>query len=240
MGDNLNTGFYNNLDTNFEQACKMAERNFTHSEIIELLKSGNIPERQIAALKLDYINSKEEAKTLIDNLTGCDGKIREAVALKINKLLKADSNYMHFFIFPEIFADASIDINANICRLVIDSVAILKNNEAFAQIYLKKIQTFINETFLELDNFIYRDKKYVINKQLFKLYWSLEALKLFVNDIEKKVLFKILKRALLEKEYTIREKVAQIVKLDNDELFENIKKQLLNDDNYYVRIAISS
>ena len=81
----------------------------------------------------------------------------------------------------EVFANASIDINANICRLVIDSVAILKKDSEFSEKYLNKILMFIKEAFIEIDKFIFRDKKYVINKQLFKLYWCLEALKLFVD-----------------------------------------------------------
>ena len=84
---NLNKGFYIDLDTNFQEACEMSEREFSHEELIELLKNGNIPQKQIAALKLDYILNQEEANILINNLTGCDGKIREAVALKISNLL---------------------------------------------------------------------------------------------------------------------------------------------------------
>jgi len=233
--NNLNTGFYKDLDTNFELACEMSEKDFSHSEIIEMLKEGNIPQKQIAALKLDNIFNKEEARILIDNLTGCDGKIREAVALKINNLLRQDFNKIDFFIHPDVFANATIDINGNICRLVIDSIEILKNNEYFADKYLEKIIQFINETFKELDSFIFRDKKYVINKQLFKLYWCLEALKLFSNKINKEELLQILKRAALEKEYTIREKVAQILIITDDEIFDDLKTVLKNDENYYVR-----
>ena len=98
--------------------------------------------------------------------------------------------------------------------------------------------TFINEAFKELDSFIFRDKKYVINKQLFKLYWCLEALKLFVNELPIKTLKPILERASEEREYTIREKVAQIVILLDDECLQDLKLKLQNDENYYVRNAI--
>ena len=47
-----------------------------------------------------------------------------------------------------------------------------------------QILDFIYEAFEALDNFIFRDKKYVINKQLFKLYWCLEAIKIFARIIE--------------------------------------------------------
>jgi hypothetical protein len=48
----LNTGFYKDLDTNFEQALKMSDVNFSHEQLISMLINGNIPEKQIAALKL--------------------------------------------------------------------------------------------------------------------------------------------------------------------------------------------
>ena len=77
---NLNNTYYETLDENFKEALKLIERNFSHSELINLLKNGNIPQKQIAALKLDTINSQEEAAILLKNLTGQDGKIREAVS----------------------------------------------------------------------------------------------------------------------------------------------------------------
>ncbi len=231
----MNTGFYKDLDTNFEQALDMAERDFRHEELIQMLTNGNIPQKQIAALRLDKLINKEEAQILVSNLTGCDGKIREAVALRINRFLTETPDYADYFVQAEIFADASIDINANICRLVIDSVEILIQDSNFAKIYLNRILYFINETFKELDKFIFRDKKYVINKQLFKLYWCLEALKLFAQELSTEILLPILERAAQEKEYTIREKVAQIVVNIKSKEFEPIKELLKFDENYYVR-----
>lgn len=238
----MNTGFYKNLDTNFEIACKMSEQDFQHEELLEMLKNGNIPEKQIAAMKLSKIQSTEDAKILLNNLTGCDGKIREAVALKINQLINKDKNLIPLFTQQENspFADATIDINGNICRLIIDSVSILKQDEDFAKKYLEQILAFINETFQELDKFIFRDKKYVINKQLFKLYWCLEALKLFAKNIPTERIYPILSRASKEKEYTIREKVAQIVIYLSDNTFTDIKKELSQDENYYVRAVFDS
>ena len=233
----MNKNFYSNLDVNFEQALELSEKNIDHDELILMLKEGNIPQKQIAALKLDSITNQLEADILLSNLTGCDGKIREAVALKINNLLNTN-NYSKFFLNPDLFADATIDINANICRLVIDSVSILKNDKNFSERYLNKILDFIAEAFEEIDKFIFKDKKYVINKQLFKLYWSLEALKLFVNNISSEKLQPILERALKESEYTIREKVAQIVSLLDSSEYDEMKLKLAQDENYYVRKAI--
>lgn len=236
----MNTGFYIDLDTNFEQAYEMSKKHFSHIELIELLKNGNIPQKQIAALKLDKIESYNEAEILVANLTGCDGKIREAVALKINQLLIQNSHMAKYFTQAETFADASIDINANICRLVIDSAEILINDKNFLNIYSNKIIGFIHETFDELDKFVFRDKKYVINKQLFKLYWCLEALKLFASDLNGQELFTILKRASSEREYTIREKAAQILKLVETDKYIELINKLKTDENYYVRQIFDS
>ena len=237
--NDLNIGFYKDLDTNFTQALEMSERNFSHEELIELLKNGNIPQKQIAALVLDYIADVKEADILISNLTGCDGKIREAVALKINSLLLDNEDNKNYFTQADVFADASIDINANICRLVIDSVNLLKDNKLFLNIYQERILQFIQEAFGELDKFIFRDKKYVINKQLFKLYWALEAMKVFAENVPREILYSILDRASQEREYTIREKAAQIIKKLQIKDLEAIVKRLTTDENYYVRKAIS-
>ena len=232
----MNTGFYKDLDTNFEQACEMIEKKFSHDELINLLKTGNIPQKQLAALELDGVYSREDAEALVCNLTGCDGKIREAAALRISQILNESPETINYFkIHPKIFADASIDINGNICRLITECVSILKQDSGFSCKYIDRILHFINSAFEELDKFIYKDKKYMINKQLFKLYWCLEDLKLFVDIIDMEQLFEILSKACEIKEYTIREKTAKIlIKLD-DIKFSPLKDKLLRDDNYYVR-----
>ena len=208
----------------------MSQKDFSHEELIELLKNGNIPQKQLAAMSLDGVN-ENESKILISNLTGCDGKIREAVALKINQLLHQDEKYIRIFSkYHMPLANATIDINGNICRLVIDSLNIIKNEKDFADKYLAKIFEYIYESFKGLDGIIFRDKKYTINKQLFKLYWCLESLNLFKNSILAEKLLPVLERAASEKEYTIREKVAQIVSDLDDDIYLPLKTALQNDE----------
>ncbi len=232
----MNNGFYKDLDTNFEIAYELAEKNFSHSELINMLNCGNIPQKQIAALKLDTLLNKEDAKILFSNLTGCDGKIREAVALKINQLLRNKNCAFDFFNFPEILADATIDINGNICRLCVENATFLKDFTNFSELYTKKIIKFSYEALQELDNFIFKDKKYIINKQLFKLYWCLEAIKYFYNYIENSVLEEILTKSSLQTEYTIREKVAEILNISGK--FPDLYNNLQKDENYYVKFAL--
>ena len=73
MNDIL-TEKYNN---DFNTALNIYENSYSHEHLIEFLKQGSVAEKQAAALKLDKINSIDEAKIFIQNLTGCDGKIRE-------------------------------------------------------------------------------------------------------------------------------------------------------------------
>ena len=83
----MNNSYYETLDENFNQALNLYETNHTHSELLEFLKNGNIVQKQIAALKLETINSKEDAQILVSNLVGQDGKIREAVSLRLNEFM---------------------------------------------------------------------------------------------------------------------------------------------------------
>lgn len=231
---------HENLNKEFENAYGLNSKNFSHQELVLMLKDGNIAQKQIAALKFDYVKNEEDAKAILQNLTGCDGKIREAVALKINELLTSDITCRKIFaqISSNKFADGTIDINANICRLVVDSSILLINFKEFSKEYTDKIITFATQALSELDKFIFKDKKYVINKQLFKLYWCLEVLSAFYNYADSKVLEKILVKSSEQSEYTIREKTALVCKKSG--MFNNIKDKLLNDDNYYVRQIFTS
>ena len=233
-----NSEYYEDLDLNFNEAYKLCKQDFSHDELLNMLKNGNIPQKQIAALKFDYINDTKDAEALITNLTGCDGKIRETVAHKINYFLINDPKTRDVFanISAEIFADATIDINGNICRLIVDSAFLLKDYEQFAKTYTKKIVQFANDALTELDKFIFRDKKYVINKQNFKLYWCLDALSGFYDYENEQTISELLKKCAVQNEYTIREKTAQIVIKSGK--FDNIKEMLINDENYYVRQAL--
>ena len=225
---NLNT----DLDKDFEQAYKLSGDIFTQDELIEFLNTGNIQQKQIAALKLTLVRDKNDAEALTQNLTGCDGKIREAVAYRIHQLIS--EGFGEFFAgYPLIFADATIDINANICRQVADSARMLKGFGNFSTIYVSQIINYAKDALDALDKIVYRDKKYIINKQLFKLYWCLETLVNFYEFIDNNTLIALLKECSLQNEYTIREKTAEIVHKSG--LSSDLYERLRNDENYYVR-----
>ncbi len=234
----MNDTYYENLDKNFEQALKFCQKEYNHQELIELLQNGNIVQKQIAALKLDSINSDNDAQILVNNLTGQDGKIREAVSFRINEFMN-DEKYINFFQKPynyKIFLDAITDINANICRNIISAISNLKNNEDFCKIFCPALQDLTLKLLNVVEKFDFQEGKYKVNKEAFKLYWSLETIYVFWDKLDFSVLKDIIVRSSKIGEYTIREKSAKILtrSFKDDELLM-IKKILKNDPNYYVR-----
>ncbi|MBO6087486.1 hypothetical protein J6P92_03965 [bacterium] len=227
----------------FERALNIYENNYSHEDLINFLKNGSIVEKQTAVLKLNEIKTLEEARILMNNLTGCDGKIREAVSFRLKEFTAQKPEF--FLEFCDIFLDAIIDINGNICRNTIFALKYLKPFESFREEFCSKLCYLTLELAKKAKNFDIQEGKYKVNKEIFKLYWYLETLSEFVDSAENlKVgrsgllsrqhnLEEILQEAKQVKDYTIREKVAKILsKTDN---FSDLKEELKNDENYYVR-----
>lgn len=234
----MNNSYYETLDENFAQALKLYENNYSHEELIELLKNGNIVQKQISALRLDKISSNEDAKVLVDNLTGQDGKIREAVSLRLNEFM-SNPDYLPYFCTIknyDVFLDAIIDINANICRNVISAICNLKSNDEFCNSFCPKLVNLTNSLLDVVEKFDFQDGKYKVNKEAFKLYWCLETIYEFYNKIDFENLKQIILRTKNIEEYTIREKAAKILThtFDDKDLL-NAKEELKQDKNYYVR-----
>ncbi len=229
--NNILTEKYNN---DFNTALNIYENAYSHDYLIELLKNGSIVEKQAATLKLDKIDTKEEAKIFINNLTGCDGKIREAVSFRLKEFIP--SNPELFEEFSEILLDAVIDINGNICRNTIEAIKNLKNNHKFTNKFCKMLSIRTLDLIEPIKKFDFQDGKYKINKEVFKLYWYLETICEFFEYIEKNSLIEILQQTKNIQEYTIREKTAKILsKIKNIPELSVIKSELKNDANYYVR-----
>lgn len=236
----LNNSYYKTLNDNFNEALNLIEGNFEHTEIIELLKNGNIPQKQAAALKLETVTSNEDVQILLSNLTGQDGKIREAVSNKVKYFISTgelapylDENCDYY---AEIFADAVADINGNVCRNIISSLDILKDYNNFCNKFSPVLIARINEMIDLVNKIDFQDGKYKINKEVFKLYWYLEALFVMLKRISLDDVKKIITKTYLIDEYTIREKTAKILtRCSKDEDLDEICKKLKNDKNYYVR-----
>ena len=235
---NLNSTYYATLDENFNEALNLVNRNFSHTELIEMLKTGNIPQKQLAALKLDKVTSKDDVKILLNNLTGQDGKIREVVSLRINEFMHRPELLEYFTDLDceKIFLEAIIDINGNICRNIISAISQLKNSDKFCQNFLPSLIQKTKDIIEKVKAFDNQDGKYKINKEVFKLYWYLETIFTFYEKIPFSDLKHILLSAKNIQDYTIREKVAKILSLNfNDDDLQHAKQELKNDSNYYVR-----
>lgn len=221
-------------NTDFNTALNIYENSYSHEYLINLLKSGSVAEKQAASIKLETINNQDEAKIFISNLTGCDGKIREAVSFRLPEFVKNNPEFFTSYI--DIFLDAIIDINGNICRNTIRALEYLKDFPDFTTEFTAKLVQKTLNIIEPIKNFDIQEGKYKINKEVFKLYWYLETIAQFYKYIASDKLFQILNETKNIQDYTIREKTAKILsKIDNVKELLNIKEELKNDANYYVR-----
>lgn len=224
-----------NLEANFNAAMNLSSKRHEYQELLDLLSSDKIVEKQIAALKLNEIKSQSDAKILVSNLTGQDGKVREAVAFKINELAQNPDYLQHFLkndIF-EILLDGVMDINGNVCRMVVSSKFF--ENEVFCDFLCAELPERIMRIINDIKELDLCAKQYVVSKRNFQLYWALEALYNIINMVDFDKIKDILEFCADFYDYTIREKTAKIVsKLDNPQVQE-MKEKLMNDENYYVR-----
>ncbi len=218
----------------FNTALNIYENDYSHEDLINFLKSGSVAEKQAAALKLNSINTQEDANILISNLTNCDGKIREAVSFKLKEFIPQNPEF--YINFQNQFLDAIIDINGNICRNVLQAIKNLKNYPEFYTVFCTKLVNKTAPIIEKVEKFDIQDGKYKINKEVFKLYWYLETIFLFIEFIDQNTLKTIIAKTKNISDYTIREKTAKILsKIDSDNDLLKIKRELKNDQNYYVR-----
>ena len=212
--------------------CFEPNSKYHYEDLIELLNSENIKEKHFAVLELEKIRSQNDAKLMVLNLVGQDGKIREAVAFKVNEFFK-NPDYATFFINEDIFdtlIQGIMDINGNVCRQICSLEC-----EEFNQYLSKNLPEKTNEILEKIYELESNEKQYVISKRNFQLYWCLEALYNIVEKVEFERIKDIIFKTSQFNDYTIREKTAKILtKLDNLELNE-LKEKLRNDENYYVR-----
>ncbi len=228
------------LEEDFNTALNIYNKNLKYEDLIKNLAGSDIVKKQFSALHLDIIKSSQDAMILVNNLSGEDSRIREAIGLKINELIKKPK-FTSYFKQKEIydkFLEGIIDVNANVCREVIQIVCFLKeNDDEFKQYFISGLKNIFNKTFKDIEKFTFRTKKYVISKKIFNLYWGLETLTYFAKDLEINELKNILIKASKSEDYTVREKVAGILvrNIFEDEELKKLAKQLKKDENYYVR-----
>lgn len=235
---NQNNTYYETLDENFNQALSLFENDLPHSEIINMLQSGNIAQKQIAALRIEHLNSTDEAIILAKNLVGHDGKIREATSLKLLEFVENNQyiNYFYDYNIYNILLNAIIDVNSNVCRNIISAISILQSNSHFTQYFCPELIILTKNLIEKVKQFDFQDGKYKVNKEVFKLYWCLETIYVLIDHFDINIIKTILIQTSQIDEYTIREKTAKILSKNfSDPILTEIRNILKNDKNYYVR-----
>lgn len=227
-------------DNEIQNAFVLASKSFEYNEIIEKLKSNDDKNKAIYILNLNDLKTQNDANLLLKHLTLYPNDIREACAFKLNEFLnESDKNSQTFCLITNnenainTLIKSISDINPSICRLVIGTLDKFSFQELLQEKIIKKsLEILLSENLNTIK------KGYKINKQMFALYWNLEALshlKLKFNNDLKELLTKC---ANMNEFYTIREKVAKIIynnpKFNADNDIINIKKKLKLDSCFYV------
>jgi|MucameStandDraft_1065616.scaffolds.fasta_scaffold07548_7 hypothetical protein len=226
-----------------ERALEIIQKPYEKNEILSLLENGDEFEKPVAIMALENLCNKNEADLLINNLTGCDGRIREASALKISEFLKNSEIAPYFFDERslETILNGIMDINPNVGRALIDGI---KECQPLQKLILPKLIDRILNIIEKLkalsdtpyaDNKLKNTKNHAKNKIVFNLYWALEALYYTdFNNFTQEKLLDILNFTSGYIDYTIREKTAKILSKMNEQPSDLLQK-LKNDKNFYVK-----
>lgn len=224
--------------SDFDGCCKFFESDLSQDELYDRLKHGTIAEKQLSCVRIESCGNAEQAEILMNNLTGIDGKVRETVSFKLKTFVAQRPELFARVDFYDIFLDAIIDINGNICRNVISALEALTSEKDFCNYFIENIITRAHAVTNKIENFEYKDRKYVTNKEVFKLYWYLEVLSIF-NELPTEKLFALLERTAKIEEYTIREKTARLLSKLPPEMAEKLDG-LNFDNNFYVNLALKT
>lgn len=230
----MNNTLDNTLEQDFNLVMKMSEKKYNYEELLQLLSSDKIIEKQFAVLELSEIKTKNDAMILTSNLIGQDGKVREAVAYKLNEFVQ-NPEFSHFFIDENVFEiliEGLMDINGNVCRKIGDKW--LENSD-FQSFLTKKLPERIKLILTKIEELDANEKQYKISKRNFQLYWCLEALSGIIEIIDPSNIKEIIIKTAEFEDYTIREKTAKILTKIADSEFDLLKEKLKNDENLYVR-----
>lgn len=231
------------INITIERALEIIQKPYEKDEILSLLENGDEFEKPVAIMSLESLCNKKEADLLINNLTGCDGRIREASALKISEFLKNSEIAPYFFDERslETILNGIMDINPNVGRALIDGI---KECQPLQKLILPKLIDRILNIIEKLkalsdtpyaDNKLKNTKNHAKNKIVFNLYWALEALYYTdFNNFTQEKLLDILNFTSGYIDYTIREKTAKILSKMNEQPSDLLQK-LKNDKNFYVK-----
>ena len=217
-------------------AYNYLNKNFTSEEIISALKNGDDVNKSAAILSINFCDELI-SNLLIYNLTNQSGPVRELCAYKISELIPVYHQYFQRKTTLNIIINSLTDVNPNVVRFMLVTLNFIDNKDYIFENICNKIQNLYNE----ISKIPRRGKtqEHVYTKKCFKIYWLFESIKtILTNEPKIKVNSKF--KELIQNlsccdQYTIREKIAQIVNLLPKTEFSGIKKKLEKDNNYFVK-----
>ncbi|MDD3014760.1 MAG: HEAT repeat domain-containing protein [Candidatus Gastranaerophilales bacterium] len=221
------------VQTETAYELNLAENNY--EKLLDFLRSDSLDLTYFALLKIEKLKTKEDSLFLLNLLKPHqDSRIRE----QASNLIKDHCHYFDNEDSIRFLTEAIRDKNPKVCRNI--TYTLQKINNRF--MIIEKLVNIIQE---EIEN---SDKEQIKNRAVFTIYWSLFAIEnllnpesLTINTIEN--LIETVQKTSGFKEYQIRERSAVIVKLltkiNNHEKLVQLKELFLNDENFYVRVAIS-
>lgn len=234
------------INSLINKALDITEKSYTKEEIAAVLQKEDEFEKPVAIISLDTISDKKEAEALILHLTGCDGRIREACAIKISEFLGNKETAEYFLNEKSVktILNGIMDINPNVGRTLIEGIGNCKPLQALLLPHLLERLSELIEKLKEMSKTPFRENKlndkrnHAKNKVVFNLYWGLEALcNTDFNNSDNKTRGKILNILSFSSgytDYTIREKTAKILSKMENAPFDLLQK-LKNDENFYVK-----
>jgi hypothetical protein len=222
--------------------------NFLHEELISFLRSDDAEIKSVALLKLSKITTTQEASLVCSCLVNHPTETREYASFLVTKCFKNPELRLFFDAAKniEIFFKTMFDVNPKICRNTLEILEFFdeKDKENLVEMYIDSI----NNLFIKIGESS-GPKDRLHDKLLFNLYWNLYALGILLfrlSENEKYIneTLKIIKNTINFKEYTIRERGACLLNslgiLQNyEEIIRNFTSNFLNDENFYVKNAIS-
>ena len=212
------------------RAYELFSEEFSEAEIFEVLKGSDDIKKQICLLKLEGINSVEDAKILTSVLTGQHGPVREICSAKINEFVKKEECRKFFDDeeISEIILNALNDIIPTVARNISEVINLFPQKE--------HLKNRLSERILEVENCSSEEMpsgSHEITRTTFKLYWYLDALYFMLEkDDCSKSLEEIIEKAYNHPDYTIREKIACILSKLNG--YKKYREILKKDENHYV------
>ena len=224
-----------------EIAYENVNREFSFEEAKEILEGNNDILKSALLLNLNEID-KELAELLIFNLTNQSGPVRELCAYRIGELTENNKIYFQNKKTLDTILLALNDVNPNVVRFLLPSLKFFDNKKYLFDGLTEKIEVLYSEVSNKLRRG--KEQEHIFTKKCFKIYWSLESIKylilfepeiIYYNQMIREDFKELLKNLCSLEEYTVREKVAQIVNLLPESEINDIKLILDKDENYFVK-----